>query len=75
MFKRYTSMNVNKYADAYYNLMKRYDTESAIYLKNSILMDDPKLDDPINVEIVHNINELLDKVTDLRLYKQKRKIK
>jgi len=67
-------MNVNKWADAYYTLMKRYDTESAIYLKNSILIDDPKLDDPINIEIVHNINELLDKVTDLRLYKQRKKL-
>ncbi len=74
MFNTFKSMNVNKWADAYYTLMKRYDTESAIYLKNSILIDDPKLDDPINIEIVHNINELLDKVTDLRLYKQRKKL-
>lgn len=73
MFKSFMSLNPNKWADAYYALMKNYNTESAIYLKNSILKDDPTLEDPINQELFVNINELLDKVTDLKLYREKKK--
>jgi hypothetical protein len=68
------SLNPNKWADAYYALINKFSVESAIYLKNSIIMDDPNLDDPINKQLMENINCLMDKVTDLKLYKQRKNI-
>lgn len=69
MFKR--SANVNKYANAYFYLINNYSTARAIYLKNTIYKDDPYLEDPISMELVYNINELLDKVVDLTEYRKK----